>query len=86
MDRSLRLNLVSIRKVHLTHTHKQTEPTYGHKADNFITNINQWIPAYVSTVSIRNVHLTHRETEPIYGHEMHNFITNVNQRILSYYV
>jgi len=30
-------------KVRLTHT--QTEPTYGHKLHDFITNVNQWILA-----------------------------------------
>ena len=40
------LNRVSIRTVHLTHTHQETEPTYGHKPHNFITNVNQRIIAY----------------------------------------
>ena len=33
----LKLSIVSIRKVNLTHT--QTEPTYGHKPHDFITNV-----------------------------------------------
>jgi len=44
-DPSLRFYIVSIRKVHLTHT--GTEASYGHKPHNFTTNVNQGILAYV---------------------------------------
>jgi hypothetical protein len=39
----IRVNIVSIHKVHLTHT--QVEPTYGHKSHDFIMNVTQQILA-----------------------------------------